>query len=185
MVWYAHVGPHAASSYPPPRSCLPFPSTNLRPPYIRPSSPHIIMKDSCWDQALGTFKANEPFRNLSEFKGKRFTVDISIFLDKFLRSDVDKLASNGIDGRNKRNKKENHDPTKGNPSSLEHILLGKKRYIGPVRAMNSSKFWGNLLLEYWYEIGVPLQADGGGHINRMRRLCKFACAECLDFADRR
>ena len=142
---------------------------------------------------MGTFKANKPFRNLSEFKGKRFTVDISIFLDKFLRSDVDKLASNGIDGRNKRNKKENHDPTKGNPSSLERIpscphqtiLLGKKRYIGPVRAMDSSKFWGNLLLEYWYEIGVPLQAAGGEHINGVRGLCKSAHAECLDFADRR
>ena len=32
-----------------------------------------------WDQALGTFKADEPFRDLSDFQGKRFDVDISIF----------------------------------------------------------------------------------------------------------
>jgi len=45
-----------------------------------------------WGQALGTFKADEPFRNLSNFQGKRFTVDISIFLNMFLQSDVNKLA---------------------------------------------------------------------------------------------
>ena len=46
-----------------------------------------------WDQALGTFKADKPFRDLSDFEGKKFAVDISIFLNKFLRSDVNKLAS--------------------------------------------------------------------------------------------
>ena len=42
---------------------------------------------------MGTFKADEPFCDLSDFEGQKFAVNISIFLNKFLRSDVDKLAS--------------------------------------------------------------------------------------------
>ena len=55
--------------------------------------PFIMTIKDWWDNALGTFKADEPFQDLSEFQGKRFAVDISIFLNKFLRSDVDRLVS--------------------------------------------------------------------------------------------
>ena len=45
-----------------------------------------------WKWALGDFKDSK-YRDLSEFKGKRFAVDFSIFANKLCSKDVDKLAT--------------------------------------------------------------------------------------------
>ncbi len=45
-----------------------------------------------WSDELGTFK-NSEYHNAEEFKGKRMGVDLSIFMNKFLFTDIDKLAS--------------------------------------------------------------------------------------------
>lgn len=45
-----------------------------------------------WPEALGIFKATG-YIDLSQFKGMRFAVDFSIFINKFLCSDIDKLAT--------------------------------------------------------------------------------------------
>ena len=45
-----------------------------------------------WSDALGTFK-NSEYHNAEEFIGKWMGVDLSIFMNKFLFTDIDKLAS--------------------------------------------------------------------------------------------
>ena len=48
-----------------------------------------------WSDAVGTFK-NSEYHNAEEFIGKRMGVDLSIFMNKFLFTDIDKLASTSI-----------------------------------------------------------------------------------------
>mmetsp|Transcript_22780 Transcript_22780/g.35232 ORF Transcript_22780/g.35232 Transcript_22780/m.35232 type:complete len:248 (-) Transcript_22780:217-960(-) len=45
-----------------------------------------------WSDALGNFKSSE-YIDLTTFEGMRFAVDLSIFMNKFLFSDIDKLAT--------------------------------------------------------------------------------------------
>lgn len=45
-----------------------------------------------WTEALGNF-SESPYRDISEFKGKRYAVDLSIWLNKYLCSDIDRLAT--------------------------------------------------------------------------------------------
>ena len=45
-----------------------------------------------WSDALGTFK-NSEYHSAEEFIGKRMGVDLSIFMNKVLFTDIDKLAS--------------------------------------------------------------------------------------------
>ena len=61
-----------------------------------------------WDSALGLFRYSE-HHDISEFKGKRFGVDISIFLNQNLSSDVDKLACTS-------------NPVYPSPDLLQHIM---------------------------------------------------------------
>ena len=42
-----------------------------------------------WSDALGTFK-NSEYHNAEDFRGKRKVVDLSIFMNKFLFTDIDK-----------------------------------------------------------------------------------------------
>ena len=44
-----------------------------------------------WAKAIGI--ASSPSVDLSEFKGRRFAVDVSIFMNKYLQSNMDKLAT--------------------------------------------------------------------------------------------
>lgn len=45
-----------------------------------------------WTVGLGDFKSSA-YKDISEFKGERFAVDLSILMNKFLCSDIDKLAT--------------------------------------------------------------------------------------------
>mmetsp|Transcript_10306 Transcript_10306/g.17524 ORF Transcript_10306/g.17524 Transcript_10306/m.17524 type:complete len:193 (+) Transcript_10306:217-795(+) len=45
-----------------------------------------------WNAGLGSFKSSD-YIDASEFKGERFAVDLSILMNKFLCSDIDKLAT--------------------------------------------------------------------------------------------
>ncbi|KAL7528196.1 hypothetical protein ACHAXR_002318, partial [Thalassiosira sp. AJA248-18] len=45
-----------------------------------------------WTAALGTFK-DSPYVNASTFAGKRFAVDLSIWMNRYTRTDIDKLAT--------------------------------------------------------------------------------------------
>ena len=46
-----------------------------------------------WGKALGTFVADTPWVDASEFSGKRFAVDSSIWFNRLLRSNIDQLAT--------------------------------------------------------------------------------------------
>ena len=45
-----------------------------------------------WSDALGTFSKDSTYRDVSEFKGMQFAVDLSIWLNKYSVTNVDKLA---------------------------------------------------------------------------------------------
>ena len=46
-----------------------------------------------WKHGLGLLLSKSEYRDLADFKGKRIAVDLSIWLNQLLVTDVDKLAS--------------------------------------------------------------------------------------------
>ena len=46
-----------------------------------------------WKHGLGLLLSKSEYRDLADFEGKRIAVDLSIWLNQLLVTDVDKLAS--------------------------------------------------------------------------------------------
>eukprot|EP00956_Cyclotella_meneghiniana_P011249 scaffold15816_cov70-Cyclotella_meneghiniana.AAC.16 len=88
-----------------------------------------------WGKALGTFIADTPYVDASEFSGKRFAVDSSIWFNRLLRSNIDQLA------------------TTSTPPCLAPDLLFK------IKSLHDNLSQCNITLVYVYDGKAPPHKD--------------------------